>query len=75
MQLQLNLGLKIPQVKLEIDCDDKCYKVSLQQQDLTFSKDGKTVTLRLKDLEKKCRQLCRVESDARLSISYVNENG
>lgn len=75
MQLQLNLGLKIPQVRLEIDYNDRRdpYRVKLQQEDMTFSKDGKTVTLQHKALEKLCRQVCKIAGNIKLSISYMNE--
>ena len=40
---------------------------------MTFSMDGKTVTLRYKALEKLCRQVCKIAANIKLSISYMNE--
>ena len=56
MPVQLNLGLKIPRVKLLIDFNDRTNCVYLNQDDLTISQDGSEVSLRLETVEKLCRE-------------------
>ena len=72
MAVQLNLGLRIPLVKLDIDYNDRPSRVVLQENDLTFSQDGTEVRLRYETIDKLCRSNKKIDSKVPLDILYFN---
>jgi len=66
MAVRLDLGLRIPLVKLDIDLNDRTSRVILQQDHLTFSNDDKGVYLRYDTVEKLCRQNKKISPSAKL---------
>lgn len=72
MEVQLKVGFSLL-VKLDIEYNDKTSKLTLCEDDLTFSNDGKEVLLRRQTVERLCRSREKIESYVEISVLFFND--
>ena len=75
VQVPINIGLQVPQLKLNIDFNNSEKSVIIDGQDLEFSSDGKMASLKRQVLEKLCRKTFNLDPSLYLSLNYKNKLG
>ena len=75
VQVPINIGLQVPQLKLNIDFNNSEKSVIIDGQDLEFSSDGKMASLKRQVLEKLCRKIFNLDPSLYLSLNYKNKLG